>query len=841
MRDEGVKKKNFVTCSPVHSISPALHLSITMRTLARVSAVVAPLALLALAFFLRIYRLGDKNVWWDEGWTVWLSQHDLAWIALRTASDEHPPLHYWLMHVWQGLFGTDAFTGRFLSLAFGVLLVALIYRLGKSIGGTRLGLLAALFLALARFNVWWSQDIKNYTLSAFFAWASVYFVYELVDRRQRADGRHRDSHQGTVVREQSPVSYKIPGGQQGMLWMGYVLATFLGLFSHYLAALIFLANNLFVGIVILDRWRRGEKIVPFFIRWALAQLAVVVLFAPWLYLYLQNGATWSAAPAFDFGLFLRLAATVLTLGVTTFIENYTWIVLGMLAVAALSAGWLVTRPSLFLIPHLSSLRLGTLSMLLIALVPPALIYILALTPAAIFAPKIQARYLMMLTPAVAMLLALGVTFFASMLRGRLVQVAPAALIVLVLVAQLYTLNDYFGERVLRDEYTTLSQMINNFALPGDAIVLNTDQEYPTFLYYLKRPLDWVGVPNGTPVTPAIAQRVASTASQHNAVWVVSIPDALQQDLTHQVEQKIAERLSKRYEQTFGDKRLTLYANVLRNVKDVPGETFSPQMPRDDEFDERLKLIGVDLPVREAYPGDVVSVVTYWQAQDVTTINLSLQTASGEIVARAAIPISIGAHERAQGDLQIPPAASAGELRVVAQARLRSLPIGTLGVLPRSGVNPNATDAALQPRTERFGASERDAKIHLVGFSAPAQTFHAGDTVPLTLYWQTDAPVTTGYTVFVHLLGTQYNPAQNNLLWGQIDRIPLDGKLPTTAWAPNQTIADPYPVKFDEHAPAGSYKIEIGLYDAATGTRLQVFDAQGKDVGDSVVVGAVSIP
>ena len=53
-----------------------------------------------LAFGLRLYRLADKNVWWDEGWTLWLSRLDLVQIALRTANDEHPPLHYWLMHFW---------------------------------------------------------------------------------------------------------------------------------------------------------------------------------------------------------------------------------------------------------------------------------------------------------------------------------------------------------------------------------------------------------------------------------------------------------------------------------------------------------------------------------------------------------------------------------------------------------------------------------------------------------------------------------------------------------------------------------------------------------------------
>ena len=66
-------------------------------------------ATILVAFFLRVYRLADQNVWWDEGWSVWLSQHDVAWIAMRTAMDEHPPLHYWLLHFWNFIAGTNAF------------------------------------------------------------------------------------------------------------------------------------------------------------------------------------------------------------------------------------------------------------------------------------------------------------------------------------------------------------------------------------------------------------------------------------------------------------------------------------------------------------------------------------------------------------------------------------------------------------------------------------------------------------------------------------------------------------------------------------------------------------
>ncbi len=775
----------------------------------RLHASTVALAILGLAFFLREHRLADKNIWWDEGWTVWLSRHDLAWIALRTASDEHPPLHYWLMHFWNGALGTQAFVGRFVSVFFGVLTVALLYRLAKKIGGVNLGLLAALLLALARFHVWWSQDIKNYTLSGFFALASVWFVL------------------GIVARNYPPVSPLDKGGGRGV-WLGYVVSITLALYSHYLAALIFLANNLFVAMFLIREWRAGNAFRSFLVKWSAAQFAVIALFAPWLALYLQNGASWTAAPAFDFALFLRLVATVFALGVTTYIENYTAVVALFTLLAIIGAAWLVQSRATIKVAPTRNLRNGALLALVSVLVPPILIYTLSLTPAALFAPKIQARYLLILLPAYSLLLALGILWLA-----RFSKYFAMGALVLITAAQVFTLNDYFQERVLHDEYFTLAQVINSFALPGDGVVLNSDQEWPTFLYYLKPSLEWVGVPNANKVDATLAHRVAAQAEQYRAVWVVTIPDALEKDPQRLVETELARSLPKQYEQIFGNNRLALYASDVRNVKDVPRENFSPQYARTDIFDNSLMLVGLDLPVREAQSGDSVRVVTYWQSGDLASVRLALGGVDGQTIAEQVIPISIGAHERAEADFVIPPDARASEVRVVAQARLVSREVGSIHILPRESAASGAV--ATSTLNYRFGSS-----ILLNGEDLPQREFRAGEAVPLTLFWRTEQPLAASYIVFVHLLGAQYNPAQNNFLWGQVDRIPLQARLPTSAWAVGQAVADAYSIPIQPNAPTGTYKIEIGMYDAATGARLRVFDANGKDSGDSLIVNEIEI-
>lgn len=764
-------------------------------------------AAILVAFFLRAYRLADKNVWWDEGWSIWLSQKDLAWIALRTAADEHPPLHYWMLHFWNTLAGTDAFAGRFLSVAFGVLTVALIYRIAKRMGGMWLGILAALFLATARFHVWWSQDIKNYTPSIFFAFAAVWFALTILEK---------------------PNLKAI---------LAYALCAALALWAHYLAALVLLALNLYATIVLgrqlLATRQYGHSIEhPYSVAtryWLIAQLLAAALFAPWMILYLQNAAAWGAAPAFDFGLFLKLVATVLPLGVTTNIENYAALTIALTTIAALGLAHVIASdrrersnsPAIQEIALASRERRGSPRPVnyaglfaLIVLLPPILIYVLSLTPVSFFAPKIQARYLVILVPAYALLLALGI----ATLRKFSMYLALAATL-LVFAASAFVLIDYYAERRLRDEYTTLANTINSFARQGDLVLLDTDQEWPTFVYYLRVPLDWLGVPNGAVMTEADADAIVKRAlPRHSAVWLVTIPDALATDPLRLLESRLRREMPGQVEWILDDKRLILYEPKARDLTNVPVENFAAQFTRSVKITNDLRLLGYDLPVREAHAGDTVRLITYWEARALIPVQVNHLT----------IAPPLGERVRVQTNFVVPPDAD-GYFAL----RINSLELARVRVEQRAAATFSA--GSISHATDyRLGDS-----IHLVGYDLPAKKFIAGESVSITLYWRTERPIDKNYTVFVHLLGEEFNLSQSNFLWGQVDHIPGAGALPlpypTTAWLAGETVGDAYHVPIESRAPAGKYKIEVGMYDVATGARLKLSDGS-----DSVIVAEIEI-
>ena len=91
----------------------------------------AILLVLVAAFGLRIFRLDAQSLWFDEGFAL-----DLASQSLQQIVERNPvgwlPLHSFALHVWSSLVGQTPFAGRVLSVFSGVLVVALLYLLGRT-------------------------------------------------------------------------------------------------------------------------------------------------------------------------------------------------------------------------------------------------------------------------------------------------------------------------------------------------------------------------------------------------------------------------------------------------------------------------------------------------------------------------------------------------------------------------------------------------------------------------------------------------------------------------------------------------------------------------------------
>ena len=129
--------------------------------------------------------------------------------------------------------------------------------------------------------------------------------------------------------------------------------------------------------------------------------------------------------------------------------------------------------------------------------------------------------------------------------------------------------------------------------------------------------------------------------------------------------------------------------------------------------------------------------------------------------------------------------------------------------------------------------ELGEQIALRGYTLQTDAVRSGDVLQLSLFWEALRSIPDRYSVFVHLLD-----AENHII-GQRDAEPGGGAALTSTWTPGQTVVDNYGILVRPGTPAGTYRIELGLYRVDNGRRLPV--TKGPDAGaDRVLLPPIEI-
>ncbi len=776
-----------------------------------------PVIVLLLAFALRVYKLGDQNVWWDEAFSVWVARHNLGTLTTLAAGDTHPPLYYWLLNPWMLATGPSEFAIRFPSLMFGVIAVALVYRLGRQLTTNRtqsrqtavwVGTLAALLLAISRFHIWWSQEIRMYGLATMWTVASSLALLMALRTRMTR------------------------------WWVAFLLTTIAGMYSLYLFAFVVAAQNVFILWWWFGRARQGRPITRHQVGgWIGIMVMVGLALTPWMAYTLPRLKSWSAASQFSPLTYLQLYATVLTLGITTFVERYWWA--NLLVLSVIVVGFVV-RPQVTrrtaqnvtcdLRPAPGILHLASC----ILLVPALGVFVLLTLPQGLFyRPPLEARYQLLSVPALTLLLAGSI---AVLWEWRKVAGALAGAVVLAL--WLWALPGYYDGRHLRDDFQTMTRAVAAYAEPGDALLLVSGDRFPLFQFRYDVLPDRARLPDVTAlsvvkVTPQDVERVlVPLAAGHKRVWLAEVEKNLQD-----TDGLLAGWLDKNrqvvWREDYFYNRLSLYS-VDAEPPVVVGHAGDYAQSGDVG---KATVQSYDLPVSQFGPGDAAHLVVYLKVREPFTLTTSLVGLDEAGFRTLELPgqrlLPERGTTRVRFDVPIYSHTPPGQYRFVLSSPSSDLvldqPLRIAGTPPLEKVAaiPNARDV-------RLGES-----AHLLGFDASAHV-KPGAQMPVKLYWRTPIKIKERYTAFVQLVGTQYNPRTNGPLWAGHDSEPLDGGYPTTQWFVNVPIADTHVLTVPPDAPPGEYELWAGLYTQPDIKRLPVYDAQGNLVGDHVVLGQVMV-
>jgi 4-amino-4-deoxy-L-arabinose transferase-like glycosyltransferase len=123
-------------------------------------------------------------------------------------------------------------------------------------------------------------------------------------------------------------------------------------------------------------------------------------------------------------------------------------------------------------------------------------------------------------------------------------------------------------------------------------------------------------------------------------------------------------------------------------------------------------------------------------------------------------------------------------------------------------------------------------LEFLGYDAPSSA-KPGEVVPLTLYWRVKQDVDAQQlplSLFVHLLTAQGEFAAGRDLLA----------FPTAGWRNGDVWMQQSDVPLPADLTPGKYRLEIGAYSQADNVRWRVFDAQGHDAGDRLLLNEIEV-
>jgi mannosyltransferase len=434
------------------------------------------LALVLLAFALRLYRLSAQGVWLDEAFSLAVASAPIPSLIQALLSDGvHPPLFYFLLRGAIALFGRSEFALRFPSTIFGVLAVPLIYVAGARYFSREHGLLSALMLSLSPFHLWYSQETRMYTIVMALGLAAMFLFL----RNLQEEGRGK--------------------------WIAFALASALAYLTNYFTLLLPLVQLVYLAATLRVNHRALRP-------WVISQALAFAPLAPWLFaVYTREvmsfGIGWIPRPdlptifysLWDFSLVYNGSDPLpVALALLPFIFLF---VVGLwpdarpfsAACGATGAGRGGGRPALLLV--------------LWFLLPVALIWMLSVGVLPIYGD----RLLITVLPPYLLLLSNGLVRVGQCSRRW--EVVTLLLLVASLAVSIFRV--YYDRSFYREDWRAAAAYINEQARSDDVIALRQFQYALPFDYYYRAEAGVVAI-----TTNRLTLSMDDIAQGHARLWLL---------------------------------------------------------------------------------------------------------------------------------------------------------------------------------------------------------------------------------------------------------------------------------------------------------------------------------
>lgn len=219
---------------------------------------------------MRFWQIGAEGLRLDESQSVWQASHSLTFIRDYMLKNVHLPLHNSLLHWWMNTFGTSEGAVRSLALIPGILSIPALYLLAREFLTHRFALFAATIGSISPFWVWYSREIRMYSLLTLVTILSYYYFIK-------------------AIKEDRGIWYTL-----------YGVTVLIGIYTHYFFFLVILSQAIFFFATWKINWGGGDsppqKKQRMLARFLSVGAVALAAFTPWVYGLTQHYGTGSLAP-----------------------------------------------------------------------------------------------------------------------------------------------------------------------------------------------------------------------------------------------------------------------------------------------------------------------------------------------------------------------------------------------------------------------------------------------------------------------------------------------------------------------------------------------------------------
>jgi 4-amino-4-deoxy-L-arabinose transferase-like glycosyltransferase len=140
--------------------------------------------ILLLSLGLRLIGI-NQSMWLDESISANIAKLSIEKIVPQfSVGDFHPPLFYLVLDLWVKVVGSGVIQMRILSVIFSLITIWLVYKIGSLLKDKKTGLWAAILVGVNPLLIYYSQELRMYSMMTMFLMGAVYFWIKIVKNKE---------------------------------------------------------------------------------------------------------------------------------------------------------------------------------------------------------------------------------------------------------------------------------------------------------------------------------------------------------------------------------------------------------------------------------------------------------------------------------------------------------------------------------------------------------------------------------------------------------------------------------------------------------------------------------